>query len=113
MAVIFDTVRVGNGAIEAGDEQAVRRAWRSVSAMCSVLGVNPLEDPWHSRDRESEQAATALSALVEELLAARQQARADRDWAQADGIRDRLAGAGVQIEDRPTGPVWAVVSDGR
>ncbi|HPE13182.1 MAG: cysteine--tRNA ligase [Actinobacteria bacterium] len=113
VAVIFDTVRVGNGAIEAGDEQAARRAWRSVSAMCSVLGVNPLEDPWRSRDRESEQAATALSALVEELLAARQQARADRDWAQADAIRDRLAGAGVQIEDRPTGPVWAVVSDGR
>ena len=82
---------------------------------CHVLGTGrePARGSVALRDRESEQAATALSALVEELLAARQQARADRDWAQADAIRDRLAGAGVQIEDRPTGPVWAVVSDGR
>jgi cysteinyl-tRNA synthetase len=113
VAVMFDTVRAGNVALESGDDEAARRAWRQVSAMCSVLGVNPLEDPWRSRDRESEQAATALSTLVEELLAARMQARADRDWAQADAIRDRLASAGVQIEDRPTGPVWTVVSDGR
>lgn len=113
VAVIFDTVRTGNTALENGDDQAARQAWRSVSAMCSVLGINPLEDPWVSRDAESEGAMSALGALVEELLAARQQARAERDWARADAIRDQLASAGVQIEDRPMGPVWTVASDGR
>ena len=113
VAVIFDTVRAGNAALESGDEQGLRQAWRSVSAMCSVLGINPLEDPWRSRDGGSDQSMAALGVLVEDLLAARQKARAERDWAQADAIRDRLMAAGVHIEDRPTGPVWSVDADGR
>jgi cysteinyl-tRNA synthetase len=113
VAVIFDTVRAGNAALESGDDQGLRQAWRSVSAMCSVLGVNPLEDPWRSRDGGSDQSMAALGVLVEDLLAARQKARAERDWAQADAIRDRLMAAGVHIEDRPTGPVWSVDADGR
>ena len=80
--------------------------------MSSVLGFNPLEDPWTSRDLDSEQAIASLGTLVSDLLAARQQARADRQWAQADAIRDRLLAAGVQIEDRPDGPVWSLSSDG-
>jgi cysteinyl-tRNA synthetase len=51
--------------------------------------------------------------LIDDLLAARQQARADKDWAQADRIRDRLVSVGVQIEDRPDGPVWSLSTDGR
>jgi cysteinyl-tRNA synthetase len=113
VAVIFDTVRAGNAALERGDAQAARQAWRSVSAMCSVLGFNPLEEPWVSRDRESDLALQALGTLVEQLLADRQQARADRDWKRADAIREQLSAAGVQIEDRPSGPEWSVGSDGR
>ncbi len=113
VAVMFDTVRTGNVASENGDEQAFRQAWRWVSAMSSVLGINPLEDPWRSRDAGSEQALAALGVLVDDLLVSRQKAREQRDWAQADAIRDRLLAAGVQIEDRPAGPVWSVDSDGR
>ncbi len=112
VAVMFDTVRAGNAALERGDDPAARTAWRHVSAMASVLGVNPLEDPWLRGDLHADQAMSALGALVEDLLAARQKARADRDWAQADAIRDRLEAAGVQIEDRPSGPVWSL-SHGR
>jgi cysteinyl-tRNA synthetase len=55
-------------------------------------------------------AAAALEAqlapLVGQLLDQRQAARADRDFAAADAIRDRLADAGVVVEDRPEGPRW-------
>ena len=113
VAIIFDTVRAGNAALERREDAAARQAWRQVSAMCSVLGINPLEEPWVTHDVDSEQAMAALGALVDDLLAARQQARADKDWAQADSIRDRLVAVGVQIEDRPDGPVWSLSSDGR
>ena len=53
-------------------------------------------------------AATALTALVGDLLAQRQDARAARDFAAADGIRDRLTAAGVSVEDSPDGPTWSL-----
>jgi cysteinyl-tRNA synthetase len=112
VAIIFDTVRAGNAALEARDAQAAQQAWRHVSAMCSVLGINPLEEPWVTHDVDSEQAMAALGVMVEELLSARQEARVNRDWAQADQIRDRLLAAGIEIKDRPEGPVWALSSDG-
>ncbi len=111
VAVIFDTVRAGNAAWEAKDTETAGQAWREVSAMCSVLGINPLEDPWVSHD-DSDQALAALGALIEDQLLARQQARAARDWSQADAIRGRLAAAGVAIEDRPDGSVWSLSNGG-
>jgi cysteinyl-tRNA synthetase len=107
VAVIFDTVRAGNAAVEARDGQTALTAWRHVSAMCSVLGINPLEAPWVTQS-DSGSAHAALGALVEAQLAARQQARAAKDWGQADAIRDNLLAAGVQIEDTPDGPVWSL-----
>jgi len=112
VAVMFETVRAGNAALERGDVQTARAAWRSVSAMASVLGINPLEPPWLHADGDSEQALSALGALVDDQLAARQQARADKDWARADAIRDHLAAAGIVIEDRPSGPVWSLSHGG-
>ncbi|MEZ5186985.1 MAG: cysteine--tRNA ligase [Candidatus Nanopelagicales bacterium] len=111
VAVIFDTVRAGNVALERGDEEVARRAWRQVSAMCSVLGINPLEEPWAAQDTGSDHAVAALGTLIDDLLVARQKARDERDWQQADAIRDRLAAAGITIEDRATGPVWSLGSD--
>ncbi len=43
---------------------------------------------------------------VEALLAEREAARGRRDFAEADRIRDLLAGEGIQIEDTPAGPRW-------
>ncbi|MCY3880344.1 MAG: cysteine--tRNA ligase [Rhodobacteraceae bacterium] len=48
--------------------------------------------------------------LVEELMRARDDARKRKDFSEADRIRDRLAGAGVEISDGPHGTVWSKTS---
>ena len=53
------------------------------------------------------QKADELSAL-EAQIAARTQARSDKDWAAADTIRDGLAAMGVEIMDSPEGTTWRV-----
>ena len=50
----------------------------------------------------------ALSVLVDELLAERLRARADRDFARADLIRDRLLTSGITVEDTSDGPLWTL-----
>ncbi len=49
-----------------------------------------------------------VAPLVEDALARRTEARAAKDFATADAIRDRLAAAGVVVEDGPAGAVWHV-----
>jgi cysteinyl-tRNA synthetase len=67
----------------------------------SVLGLIDLADRENTVDSE-------LAAWVEQRLADRQAARANRDFGQADAIRDQLAARGVAVEDTPTGPRWSV-----
>jgi hypothetical protein len=47
-----------------------------------------------------------IGPFVDALLAERVRARADRNWAAADGIRDRLLAAGIEIHDSPEGTTW-------
>ena len=42
------------------------------------------------------------------MLEDRATARADKDWARADAIRDRIKAAGIEIEDTPSGPKWSI-----
>jgi cysteinyl-tRNA synthetase len=45
--------------------------------------------------------------LMAELLEARATARANKDFATADLLRERLAAAGITIEDTPSGAHWS------
>jgi cysteinyl-tRNA synthetase len=108
LAVIHQAVREGNTALDGGDRSAALSAAGSVRAMTAVLGLDPLDPFWAETDRTADAASGALSVLVEDLLAQRQEARAQRDFAAADEVRNRLTAAGVSVEDSPEGPTWSL-----
>ncbi|MDK4230791.1 cysteine--tRNA ligase [Corynebacterium tuberculostearicum] len=105
LAEIHTTVRAGNKALAAGDEAEARTLAGQVRAMAHVLGFDPLE--WEDGAQASG-ADAALDALVQAELERRTQARADKDFATADAVRDRLADAGITITDTPDGPTWSL-----
>ena len=64
--------------------------------MLGVLGLDNLLEAG-AADGEPDEAARAL-------LAQREQARANRDWAEADRLRDELTALGWEVRDSPAGP---------
>lgn len=106
LAVLHDAVRAGNAALDADDVETAARIRGEVFAMTAVLGINPLSEPWNTV--QSDAAGPALGKLVEQLLADRVTARAEKDFAAADRIRDELADAGIQLDDTPTGTQWSI-----
>ncbi|MDR2348460.1 MAG: cysteine--tRNA ligase [Bifidobacteriaceae bacterium] len=106
LAQVHDAVRRGNGALAEYQDEDTATALGEVRAMLAVLGLDPLGAPWAVSAPGAAKAEAALGALVEAQLAARTAARAARDFAAADAIRDQLAAAGLQVEDSPAGPRW-------
>ena len=92
-----------------GDSPALRGALASVRQMLAVLGLDPHDPSW-AGDRISgdERVRAALDTLVAAELDRRQAARAERDFATADAVRDRLKAAGIAVEDTPSGPRWSL-----
>ena len=116
-AAIFSAIRDGNavlsqvqGALDDATRAQVRATLVAVRAMLDTLGLDPLADPWAvaAVDGENSKAGKALDALISAQLEARQQARAAKDFATADAIRDSLTAAGILIEDAPTGSTWSL-----
>lgn len=58
------------------------------------------------RLREASDSAGSVDADVEALIGERQDARARRDWARADEIREQLVSRGIALEDTPSGTLW-------
>ncbi|REJ05954.1 cysteine--tRNA ligase [Microbacterium bovistercoris] len=106
LAVLHETVRAGNAALDRGDTDSVRSTLESVTAMTHVLGVNPLSPEWQTGGAGAE--ASALDALVQTMIVQRAAARAGKDWASADRIRDAIAAAGITLEDTPDGTHWSI-----
>ncbi|HKJ11351.1 MAG TPA: cysteine--tRNA ligase [Ornithinimicrobium sp.] len=107
LAAVFAHVREGNRALAEGDSSRVADELRAVVAMTEVLGVNPLDEHWSQTPASSREHAV-LDTMVNARLAQRDTARAARDFASADAIRDELAAAGIAIEDTPAGARWAL-----
>ena len=109
VAAIHEVVREGNKLLGAGDSPALRGNAASVVAMLDVLGLNPADPAWRSGGGGQEQKLlSTVDALVAGVLAERSEARAAKDFARADALRDRLHEAGVQLEDTPDGPKWSL-----
>ncbi|KAB1503034.1 cysteine--tRNA ligase [Corynebacterium sp. 320] len=112
LAIIHDAVRAGNKALEAKNRDEVARLGSAVRAMAGVLGVDPLSQTWLGQTfaggGAAEGAMNALDVLVTAELERRAEARAEKNWAVADEVRDRLAAAGIEVTDTPEGATWSL-----
>ena len=103
LAVIHEFVRNGNTAL---DEERLREANNVRSQlvkMLEVLGLAPSQ--WAAEANESHK---ALDVLVQALIAERNEARENKDYARADTIRDRLSAAGIELSDDANSTHWSL-----
>ncbi len=115
LAVVHELVTEGNTLLQAGtkvDVAKLQNCVNQVRAMLNVLGVDPLSSPWaESENAGSDKYHAIVDSLVQGEMVQRQQAREHKDFATADAIRDRLAAAGIAIEDTPDGARWSVATE--
>ena len=107
LAAVHACVRDGNQALTAGGKAGVRASLTRLRAMLDILGLDPLAPHWSGEaDRSGERLRQVVGSLVKLTLDQRDAARARRDYATADAIRDGLEDIGVIVEDTPQGPRW-------
>ncbi|WNK18834.1 cysteine--tRNA ligase [Halomonas piscis] len=106
LAVLFELVRELNRARADGADSAARLAGELVS-LGGVLGIltQPPRTFLHGGDSRVDE------AHIEAQIARRARAKADRDFALADAIRDELAAEGVVLKDSREGTRWSVQAD--
>ena len=92
IALVFDLVGDANAALDRDDTESAAALARTAARLLDVLGIA----------RVAHEGDAAIDALVAERLAA----RAAKDFAPADRIRDELRAQGIEIEDTATGAIW-------
>jgi cysteinyl-tRNA synthetase len=90
-AVIFEAVRRANAALDAGNSATAAPLAAAVRTMAAAVGL--------TLSAETE----AVPAEIAEMAEQRDSARAARDWATADELRDRIQAEGYVVEDTPDG----------
>ena len=105
LADISELVRIGNTAITENDLTALAKSASEVRGALEILGCDPF-DPIFADSSNSK--SEILDGLVSLALEQRNAARARKDFAASDAIRDSLTALGITIEDTPTGSRWTV-----
>ena len=108
LAVLHEEVRRGNAALTAQSITDVEGAFGATLAMIDVFGLNPWDPLWATGEKAGTQATAVIDALVQVLMRQRQEARARKDFAAADAIRDGLDQIGIRIEDTAQGARWTL-----
>ena len=98
VAAVFELVKDINTKIldKAVSKNVCETAAKVFDELCDVLGI--------LYNRKSND----LDSEIEELIAQRQEARANKDWATADKIRDDLKARGIILKDTPQGVTWTM-----
>lgn len=108
IGAIFEMIKNINSIIQSSDFKIskptvseLKNAYMKIVELCAVLGLDPEKgldkgkDPGDSGSKE-----------IQDLIDKRNQARKDRDFKKADGIRDLLLSRGITLEDRNEGTIW-------
>ena len=102
LAVLFDMAHQVNRVKEQGNKEEATAIANQLKAVAKVLAILQLPvESFLQGDVEDGDAAE-----IERLIEERQQARAAKDWALADQVRDQLAAMSVVIEDGAEGTTW-------
>ena len=104
LAVLHEQTRAGNAALAAGADAS--EFANAVWAMANVLGLTSLMNLDGSGASGAEH--QALDALIHTILEQRASARAEKDWATADRMRDVLTAAGITVKDGAQGSTWSL-----
>ena len=104
LAVLHEQTRAGNAALAAGADASEYA--NAVWAMANVLGLTSLMNLDGSGASGAEH--QALDALIHTILEQRASARAEKDWATADRMRDVLAAAGITVKDGAQSSTWSL-----
>jgi len=102
LAVLFDLVRELNRVREEDPGQAAGLG-AQLRHLGGILGL--LQDDAEAF-LKSAVGGGLSDAEVEDLIQARADARKNKDWAEADRVRDQLQEAGIALEDGPQGTTW-------
>jgi len=105
LAVLFDLARALNRAREQ-DSSDIACLANTLSKLAGRLGILQADPESYLRSRQETGAEGPSDADIEALIARREQARTDRDWGEADRIRDELTGLGIVLEDGGGGTQW-------
>ena len=103
---LFDAVRIvnsvkdGSVTITEADKSVLRTLL--IDVVENILGLKSEFAGEQNRD------SAVIEKLMEMILAERAQAKADKDWAKSDKIRDELTEAGVKIKDTKNGVEWSI-----
>ena len=106
LAHFFDAVKLTNGAkdgtvkLSAADYEVLLRLWDDI-----VFGVLGLRGE-HSAAASSD--GHVVKGLMDIVLKERAEAKAAKDWARSDAIRDALKAAGVTVKDTKNGAEWTI-----
>ena len=92
LAVVFESINAGNALLDSQDLDGAGSSLATVTELLEVLGLSQVK-----KDSNVE---------IEELIRRREVSRQEKDFEEADRIRDELHSQGVEIEDTPTGTLW-------
>ncbi len=105
VAVLFDLAREINRQRDGNPDKAASLA-AVLKHLGGELGLLQNDPELHF---QSEVSDGPTAAKIEQLIADRKAARANKDFAESDRIRDALAEQGVKLEDGPEGTTWSRV----
>jgi cysteinyl-tRNA synthetase len=106
LAVLHETVRAGNSALDSDSMNEVAEAYLAVLGILNVLNINPLDAIWQTKG--SAEALSALDKLVQTMIEQRKLARDNKDFETSDRIRDQLKIAGITLEDEAGSTNWSL-----
>ena len=105
LAFISEAMKLGNNAITANDKNEIAKQAAYIRGALSILGCDPFDAAYSGGSTTDKD---VLDGLVELAIEQRNAARARKDFAASDLIRDSLTKIGITIEDTPNGTRWNI-----